>query len=268
MGTPLSLGINCLKHCYCGAILLAFSAVAIAQSGDNATVSYWRFEDPSILGQNTVEGGHLLETIGTVESMPVRGGALEMSSIPQTDAANGSMIFLSSEQGVLFADGTGELTEGEMTIEAIIQPCVAGTFSVIASRFGDNADKSWRFGFNTTSAVLHFGISSNGDSHEAFDMSLPTFRVNDFLFVAAAVKVDPTEGTTVKLSAKNLTQHGELTTSSITKPGLTLTHDSREPLTIGASSVAGTHKWIGALDEIRISLKALDETELLISPKQ
>lgn len=237
-----------------------------AYSAETSTEAYWRFEEPSALGANTIAGSPSLETNGTVESVPVRGGALEMNPIPKTGEANGSMIFLPAESGVLIADGLEEHLGGEFTVEAIIQPNVAGTFSVFASRFGDESNKSWRFGFNTTSVTLHMGLSANGESIAAFDMTLPAFRLNDFLYVAAVVKVDPSGGTTVTLYSKNLTQQGELINSAVTNSSLTMLHQSTEPLVIGAGSVIQSHKWIGALDEIRISTRALSQEELLVSP--
>lgn len=247
--------------------LLSISLSA-AHSAETSIEAYWRFEESSALGTNTIPGSPSLETNGAVECVPVRGGALEMNPIPQTGEANGSMIFLPAEAGVLITDGFEEHLGSEFTVEAIIQPNVAGTFSVFASRFGDESNRSWRFGFNTTSATLHMGLSSNGESLAAFDTTLPAFRVNDFLYVAAVVKVDPSEGTTVTLYSKNLTQQGELIHSAVTNSSLTQLHHSSEPLIIGAASVTHSHKWIGALDEIRVSKKALRQEDLLVSPTQ
>lgn len=245
--------------------IMGVALMPISCFADPATYAYWRFEDGNAIGKDFSGNERSLAALGEVATGPLSAPAtLDFNPVPHTGEAN--EYSLRAGKGALVLESSEGIDGNEFTVEALVRPNIAGLFGTIIARGEGGKNNRWRFCFNTTNALLHFGLSSEGVHFVPFDMNLPDFKAGDYIYVAVAVKVDSSNGASITLYAKNLSRGTELLHTNVKNPDLTTLFETNAPITVGCIGDL-VHTWPGEIDEVRVSSRILKQDELLISEK-
>jgi len=251
-------------------VVLTLSIHAI--SAQAAVIGYWRFESsPGLLADS---GGNALDLSqggnSTVTNPALAGtGATSafLNPIPQTEAVNGSVANFggSATDSYLARADSAEFAVTSFTLEAMFNRTnsVLASNRYIASQFlGTGNQRSWGFGTLATTQQLFVLLSSDGIASSQFNSTL-TITVGLDYYTAFAFDLASGNAT---FYLQDLTNSGALQSETIAT-GLTGLKDSTGAFNIGTLGGSSTGKWVGSIDEVRLSNTALSSSELLAVPE-
>lgn len=263
-----------LKVAFALLAVCLIGALGVAGSVQAATIGYWRFEDgPGFLRDSSPNGLDLQNSNGVVQVSSAFGNA-----VPQTGAANAKAADFeqSTGQWLYRQVGAGDPLYGLncFTIEAYVnlESAEGNVPRSIASQYHYTVNQKQRqWNLNVTHANSNYGsrnllmiLSDNGEDRYYFDSNFQLTLGTNY-YVAAAVDVDSTSGTTIGFYFKDLDAAGShLQHCVVTNADLKTLHDATGDLRIGAEWSLGNPKgWDGLLDEVRLSDTLLSENQLL-----
>jgi hypothetical protein len=262
------------KHFWATAVL---GAAWLSWSASAGTIGYWRFE--SNVGADSSGAGRDLTADGVpvVEALP----AFFPTKIPRTGAANTSCLRLDGASFLYRAHEPGFTVTTQLTVEVFFNNSVFLANNARAplvakwNEFGTGS-RSWLLAVTgltesgTTVQRLRFGISKNGTSTQGAATSLLAnvggadwvLQTNRDYYAAMVYNAGTVTCYLADLSAARVVLQSQVITTNVP----TSIFDSPTDVRIGAFAYPNEttfYRFNGRVDEVRVSDKALDESELL-----
>ncbi len=253
------------------------------------TAAYWRFEGAFSAVNNTT--GFLSDSSGNQHHMRINSGSYNSGSqvsipyvdgttnrgasfpnpIPQNGLANGKGFWV-TYGGWLDAGDAEDWNAEAFTVELFMYPTYVDTkAAAIVSQWSSPNQRSWFLGRPTTSSRLGIILSANGSSSATF--SGPTLdwdlKLSNDYYTAFSFDRSRTNGGVI-LYFKNLTTNGPLMKAVFDHNLPSGLFNSSAGLIVdgmngGGGADTGSEGVRGLFDELRVSIGALSERQLLIN---
>jgi hypothetical protein len=203
-------------------------------------------------------------------------GARHFSQMPQT-GLTAAVIDPDDDQSLLKAGGDQPAPGSDFTVEAIVllkSLYPDASVRTIASQWsGDTSEPGWSLGVTSTKSayrprnlILQLVGKTAGDKKEyeviPSDIHLD---LDQPYYVAVAVDVDQTETVGVRFYVRRLGGVEEATQSVQVPHKVTGAYAGERAFAIGGRDGSKRHRWDGLIDQVRVTGRALDEKELLLS---
>lgn len=167
------------------------------------------------------------------------------------------------------------LPEGDFTIEAVIllkSLYQDATVRTIVSQWdGNNKHPGWSFGVTSTkSAYKPRNLILQLVGKQGYEVIASNLRpeLGKPYYAGCSVKLGDTGPAGVTFFLQDLSRKDAPMQTANVKHRVTQGHRSAEPLVIGGRAKSDRHRWDGLLDDVRLSIRALDREQLWIQNPQ
>jgi len=212
---------------------------------------------------------------GIVSAKPEPAKAAPTTKIDKVEGT-AALLKPGSSQSILEVPHSASLPTGDFTVEAIIQLDTMypdATVRTIVSQWNANSkSRGWSFGVTSAKSgyqprnlILQLiGDKAKGDNGYEVIASNLRPELNKPYYVAVSVKLDDLSdgGTTFYL--KDLSDPKAKLTAAFVPHAKNKHYANKLPLWIGGRAGSKTHRWDGAIGEVRLSNAALNRADLTL----